>query len=197
MHAASEKISEVDIDLPERPESDLEPPDSDEEALFSSDRDYLEQLDYYHAHRPPLKGRRKPSRTVTCEVCGEEFETKVEGKTVCQNPKCYKRRDAARKKAAKGTRPCRICGEPFVPLRANNRTCSKPECRKKQASINASRHYAEKHEDKAPLPSRRCRFCKKPFVPRRRVQVACTKPECQEKRKRESVAASNKKRRGR
>jgi hypothetical protein len=39
-----------DVDLPERPEPDVDPPD-ESDWLYDASRSYLEQLPYYRAHK--------------------------------------------------------------------------------------------------------------------------------------------------
>jgi hypothetical protein len=148
--AVGDKLDDLALELPERPESQLEPPDDGDEALFSTDRDYEEQLTHYHAHSPPRRSKRKALRTVVCEFCGVKFQTKRDDKSIC-SPLCAQRQKAAREKAQREPvepRFCQICHEEFVPGRSNQWTCSRAECQKKRREASSASYYRQKRRGK-------------------------------------------------
>lgn len=124
--AMRDKRRALETELPDRPVSELEPPDSDEDWLFSADRDYEDQLDCYKERRP---GKRSTSRgrMIACEVCGKPRQVKRKEARFCSKA-CRDKLVIAERKAQRvplPEMPCAICGTPFQPVRQGARFCSK------------------------------------------------------------------------
>jgi hypothetical protein len=96
-HVAEEKVGNLEIDLPDRPVSSLESPNEDD-WLFDSGRDYLEQMAAYKAAKKTTMERTVIERT--CKVCGSVFVAKRSHALVCSRT-C---REAGRSKKRKEAR---------------------------------------------------------------------------------------------
>jgi hypothetical protein len=103
--------------------------DEDDDPLFDSTRDFIEQTDRYKEHQgKPTEGVPKTYTffPATCASCGKEFKATSRSRSLACSNVCREqlRRDAAQ--AAKPTTPCVICGTPFKPIRGAT-TCG-PRC---------------------------------------------------------------------
>jgi len=130
---------QLSVDIPERPVSELEPPDSEEDWLFSSDREYDDQNDAYQARRP---GTRAVRLRITCEVCGRVVvvgrRTITTCSRVCRNRK-YNQQQASKKRVPHPPRACNRCEAVYTPVRSTSRFCSD---RCGQAAAQAARRQA-------------------------------------------------------
>jgi hypothetical protein len=99
--ATEEKMGELDIDLPDRPLSFLDPPDEEGDWLFDSSRDYLEQMAAYKKAKKVSMERTVMERT--CEVCGRVFTAKRSHAKVCSKA-CYAKGRWKKQKEARGHR---------------------------------------------------------------------------------------------
>jgi protein-arginine kinase activator protein McsA len=122
-----EKSAALAVRLPDRPASELAPPDSEKDWLFASDRIYPEQVEFYKERRP---GRLSARREIACESCGTAFVAKRRDSVACSKAclvALYEQRRRGRREQAREdgvTRPCESCGSPFAPLRSTARFCS-------------------------------------------------------------------------
>jgi hypothetical protein len=140
--AIRSKSMDLKVQLPDRPESELEPPDSEEDWLFDAARDYGDQIAYYKDRRPG-KQSVKPSRAVTCEVCGRPAVVRRKDSTTCSRACQIKRNnDRQTAKHALPPKPCEVCATVFVPQKANGRYCSVPCNTIAQRRIKAERKKA-------------------------------------------------------
>jgi hypothetical protein len=127
------KLRSLAVPLPDRPESDLEPPDSEDDWLFDAARPYDEQLSYYKERRPGPTGDVTLHPDRACEICGASFRAARRNHSVCSKA-CQAKRSHAiaseRTRAARAALPalrCAVCGEPFTSQRRSARYCS-PTC---------------------------------------------------------------------
>jgi hypothetical protein len=110
-----------------RPEPD--DGDEDDDPLFDSTREYVEQIDRYKEHqgKPITVPKKSYSRSpAMCTVCGEAFAATSRNKTLTCSPSCLKTlvwRTSRPDKIA-----CSICGEPFQSIRGA-KVCPKKDCR--------------------------------------------------------------------
>jgi hypothetical protein len=95
----------ADYDWPEPDDGD-----DDDDPLFDSTREFVEQVDRYKNHQgKPTEGVAKHYRTelATCIVCNEEFPSTVRAKIKVCSRKCEVRHQRARVKAGIALRPKR------------------------------------------------------------------------------------------
>jgi hypothetical protein len=106
--------------------------DEDDDPLFDSTREYLEQVDRYKEHQgKPTESTRKPYDfyPAKCACCGKAFKATSRNTANACSGACREqlRRDKA--SAAKPLTPCVTCGALFNSIRGAE-TCS-DKCRKK------------------------------------------------------------------
>jgi predicted nucleic acid-binding Zn ribbon protein len=106
--------------------------DEDDDPLFDSTREYLEQVDRYKEHQgKPTESTRKPYDfyPAKCACCGKAFKAASRNTANACSGACREqlRRDKA--SAAKPLTPCVTCGALFNSIRGAE-TCS-DKCRKK------------------------------------------------------------------
>jgi hypothetical protein len=97
-----------DVDAYDWPEPD--DGDEDDDPLFDSTREFVEQVDRYKEHQgKPTEGVAKHYRTelATCIVCNKEFPSTVRAKIKVCSRKCEVRHQRARVKAGIALRPKR------------------------------------------------------------------------------------------
>jgi hypothetical protein len=148
--AVVEKTNSLKVELPDRPTSDLEPPEEEQQCLFCSDRDYLEQLEFYHAHKPPWRRKQKLEHAVVCAGCGETFMTKQDRTTTCSD-RCYERVRRAQRKAERPPPAevrCQVCGDRFVPYRTKHKICAKASCQAQKRKARNAKNYRRKKESR-------------------------------------------------
>jgi hypothetical protein len=137
---AQQKMDDLQITLPERPEPEIDEQDEDD-WLYDSDRDYVDQLGHYHQH---LGEETLEEMARTCERCGVIFMAKGTQKRYCSN-KCsnaaWKVEDR-RKNRVVGKRECPRCGKWFTTSRKSSRFCS-DECRIWWGNNEARKRRAE------------------------------------------------------
>lgn len=128
-HAMQDKTQALEVQLPERPEPESEPPDDEWDWLFDSSRGYDDQLAYYKERRPGSAVSAR--RLVSCTICGTRFYTVQANAKTCKQ-ECrdeLERRRSREKHAAKRTvllpRPCDVCGTTFTPIKVTGRFCKK------------------------------------------------------------------------
>jgi predicted nucleic acid-binding Zn ribbon protein len=95
----------ADYDWPEPDDGD-----EDDDPLFDSTREFIEQVDRYKEHQgKPTEGVAKHYRTelATCIVCSKEFPSTVRAKIKVCSRKCEMRHQRARVKAGIALRPKR------------------------------------------------------------------------------------------
>jgi hypothetical protein len=83
-----------DYDWPEPAEGD-----EDDDPLFDSNRDYFEQIDRYRVHQGKPEDAEFKTYELTCEVCGETFESRRPQATTCSK-KCRAQKYRDGQKAA-------------------------------------------------------------------------------------------------
>lgn len=117
------KCDMMEIDLPERPDPEVDPPPEDS-WLFDSSRDYFEQLPYYKAaRRGVLQADSDEVATRACAWCGRDFESARSDAETCST-RCHTARSRAQKEnKPKIIRTCAKCGKPFETNR-NGQACS-------------------------------------------------------------------------
>jgi predicted nucleic acid-binding Zn ribbon protein len=168
-----------DVDAYDWPEPD--DGDEDDDPLFDSTRDFIEQTDRYKEHQgKPTESTRKPYDffTAKCASCGKEFEATSRSQSLACSNVCREqlRRDKAQ--AAKVAIPCVICGTPFKSIRGAV-TCSN-KCRKKftwqPARVAEQRRARRLRDAPPPIP---CVICGTPFKSIRGA-VTCSR-RCRDK----------------
>jgi hypothetical protein len=105
--------------------------DEDDDPLFDSTRDYVEQIDRYKRHQgKPIVSTRKPYEfsKVTCVICGETFDATSRNKSMAHPGACLEQLRRNEAAAAKPLAKCVVCGKSFKSIRGA-KACSKPECR--------------------------------------------------------------------
>jgi hypothetical protein len=117
-----------DVDAYDWPEPDKG--DEDDDPLFDSTREYLDQIDRYKEHQgKPTGSTRKPYDFLpaVCTICGTSFEATSRNKSVTCSQNCL---ETSRYRAANKADPipCRICGEPFQSIRGAT-VCPEKKCR--------------------------------------------------------------------
>jgi hypothetical protein len=111
-----------DVDAYDWPEPD--DGDEDDDPLFDSTRDFIEQTDRYKEHQgKPTESTRKPYDffTANCASCGEEFEATSRNELMACSNNC--REKLRRLRDAPPPIPCVVCGALFKSLRGAT-TCS-------------------------------------------------------------------------
>jgi hypothetical protein len=61
-HAVEKKVDDLELDLPERPVSGLEPPEGDDDWLYDSNRMFFEQMEAYREHKPSVEDKPKKEK---------------------------------------------------------------------------------------------------------------------------------------
>lgn len=191
--AITEKATSLAVQLPDRPVSDLEPLDSEDDWLFDSSRDYLEQLDAYQERRP-TNGPSLVSYTITCASCGATTEVDRSNILVCSDAcrKTLRRQREGERRSGPEPRPCEVCTTFFTPVRNNARICS-DRCRQ-TASTQARterRSAVPRGERPSRFPSRPCDTCEATFVPQRGNVRFCS-TRCRAKDQRQARAERRK-----
>jgi hypothetical protein len=97
--AVTESVSDIDPDLPERPEPETDDPDEGG-WLYDSARGYLEQLAHYQRHKGGGDGLE--DRRQTCPVCGREYIPLSKNRRMCSNACKWKARRQREKTGAAG-----------------------------------------------------------------------------------------------
>jgi predicted nucleic acid-binding Zn ribbon protein len=103
----------------------------DDDPLFDSTRDYLDQIDRYKYHQgKPTESVRKPYEfsKATCAVCGETFEATSRNASMTCSDVCREQQRRDKVAAAKPLAKCVVCKKPFNSIRGAE-TCS-DKCRK-------------------------------------------------------------------
>jgi predicted nucleic acid-binding Zn ribbon protein len=130
-------LRKIERDLNDAPDVDAydwpEPDDGDEDddPLFDSTREYVEQVDRYKEHQgKPTESTRKPYDFLpaTCVVCGKPFEATKRMVSMACSPVCLEQHRRDKAAAAKPLAKCVVCGKPFKSIRGAQ-TCSDPKCR--------------------------------------------------------------------
>jgi hypothetical protein len=94
LQAVREAVDNLRIELPDRPAAEIEPP-NEEQWLYDSGRDYVEQIRHYQRHKNTEDSL--TARERTCEVCGAAFRNGYSNKKMCSD-KCRSRADYLRRK---------------------------------------------------------------------------------------------------
>ena len=92
-----ETSDNLEVELPERPEPEADPPPEDD-WLYASERSYEEQIQYYRAARGVTHAKQVETRTLTCPACGRTFEAYRKDTIACSK-NCGKKYYRMKRKA--------------------------------------------------------------------------------------------------
>jgi hypothetical protein len=97
-HAIEEKASSLEVDLPERPESEMDDED-DDSYLFDARRDYLDQLKRY---KTPEEWARLFEKHKVCPECGTHFVAKRRNAVYCSHACAQRKRRREKGRGPRG-----------------------------------------------------------------------------------------------